>query len=182
MRYSWGCVRKEASLNSAMSPSSQIRLLLVLAFGVIPAGCTYVTKEWITPGVNLAGIRPSQMTAEGQTFIVTLAVNNPNDRTLPIKGASYSLALEGEEIARGSGSLDEQIPAFSEGLVNVEVNTDFMELLQRAPALALRDGPLRYEITGVLKLAGGFVPVPFRYAGEMEASTLMREMVSSLSR
>jgi len=71
----------------------------------------------------MAGFRPGEFTPNRQTFIVSLKVKNPTDRTLPINGATYALELEGHEIANGSGDLDRQIPAFGEEVVDVEVNT-----------------------------------------------------------
>jgi LEA14-like dessication related protein len=152
-------------------------LLLTLLITLLAGSCTYVTKPWVTPGVNLVGIRPAEMTFERQRFIVSLRVNNPNDRTLPIQGASYRLEVEGRELANGSGSLDEQIPAYGEGVVDLEVNTDLRDLIRSAPALAMAGGRWGYRISGVLRLAGGYVPVPFRYSGEVEASDILRRLM-----
>ena len=154
-----------------------IRLPSLLIVLTLFAGCSYVTKPWISPEVSLVGIRPARMTAEQQTFIVSLEVDNPNDRTLPIKGATYSLEIEGQEIANGAGRLDQQIPAFGEGVVEVEVNTSLMDLIRSVPTLAFTGGKWGYEITGVLELAGGYVPVPFRYSGEVEAAQILSQLM-----
>jgi len=127
----------------------------------------------------MAGFRPGEFTPNRQTFIVSLKVKNPNDRTLPINGATYALELEGHEIANGSGDLDRQIPAFGEEVVDVEVNTQLLDLLRKVPELALTGGGRwDYRISGILKLAGGYLPVPFSYDGEVEAADLMRLMMS----
>jgi LEA14-like dessication related protein len=160
-----------------MCRSVLIRNVILLLAPLLAAGCAYVTKPWITPGVNLVGVRPGQMDVDEQSFIVSLRVNNPNARTLPIKGASYSLALEGLEIANGSGVLDRQIPAHGEDVVDVEVNADLMDLLRSAPALVLSGGRWDYEISGVLQLAGGYLPVPFRYSGDVDAAQLVSRLM-----
>jgi LEA14-like dessication related protein len=160
-----------------MAESPMMRLVPMLAALALAAGCSYVTKPWITPGVTLVGIRPAQMTAQRQTFIVILNVNNPNDRTLPIKGATYNLRLEGHEIASAAGSLDEQIPSFDEGVVDVEVNTNLIDLLGTVPTLAVSGGEWSYEISGVLELANGYLPVPFRYRGEVEAARITSRLL-----
>jgi LEA14-like dessication related protein len=153
------------------------RLIPFLAAVALSAGCSYLTKPWITPAVTLVGIRPAQMTAEQQTFVVSLNVDNPNDRTLPIKGASYKLLVEGHAIANGVGSLDKQIPAFDEGLVDVEINTSLIDLLRTVPTLAFTGGKWSYKISGVLKLADGYLPVPFRYSGQVEAAQIVRRLM-----
>lgn len=160
-----------------MPCSPPVRLILFLAAVALPAGCSYLTKPWITPGVTLVDIRPAQMTAEQQTFIVSLNVNNPNDRTLPIKRATYNLKVEGHEIANGAGSVDKQIPAFDEGVVDVEVNTSLMDLIRDVPALTFTGGTWSYEISGILELAGGYVPVPFRYSGDVEAAQIIGRLM-----
>jgi len=160
-----------------MSRPSLIRLFSFLIVLVLIGGCSHVTKSWITPGVTLTGIRPVQMTAERQTFILSLNVNNPNDRSLPIKAATYRLEVEGHEIADGTGNVDKQIPAFGEGAVDVEVHTSLLDLSRSIPALALTGGSWNYEISGILKLAGGLIPVPFRYSGEVEAAQIMGRLM-----
>jgi LEA14-like dessication related protein len=162
---------------SMSNPPTLARLVLLLAAVVLPAGCSYVTKPWITPGVTLVDFRPASITAEQQTFIVRLNVVNPNDRTLPIKGATYNVELDGYEIANGAGELDEQIPAFGEGVVDVAVNTDLLSLIRNVPASAIGDRRWSYRISGILELAGGYVPVPFRYSGEVETSQILSSLM-----
>jgi len=154
---------------------SALLLLLVLS------GCaqlTQLTEPWISPEVSMAGFRPGEFTPDRQTFIVSLKVKNPNDRTLPIKGATYALEVEGHEIANGGGDLDRQIPAFGEEVVDVEVNTQLFDLARKVPELALTGGSWDYRISGILKLAGGYLPVPFNYGGEVEAADLMQLMMN----
>lgn len=160
-----------------MPSTPATRLILFLAAVALSPACSYVTKPWIAPGVTLVGIRPAQMTAEQQTFIVSLNVNNPNDRTLPIKGVTYNLLVEGHEIANGAGSLDKQIAAFDEGVVDVEVNTTLMDLFRTAPTMALTGDRWSYKISGILKIADGYLPVPFRYSGKVEVDQIVGRLL-----
>jgi len=156
-------------------PLSALLWLLVLS------GCAQlaqVTKPWASPEVSMAGFRPGEFTPDRQTFIVSLKVRNPNDRTLPVKGATYALEVEGHEIANGGGELERQIPAFGEEVVEVEVDTRLLDLIQKVPTLTLTGGRWDYRISGILRLAGGYLPVPFNYGGEVEAADLMRLMMS----
>jgi LEA14-like dessication related protein len=159
------------------NPSPLARLVLLLAAFVLPIGCSYVTKPWITPGVTLVDFRPASITAEQQTFIVRLNVVNPNDRTLPIKGATYKVELDDHEVAKGAGELDEQIPAFGEGVVDVAVITDLLSLVRNVPVSAISDRRWSYRISGILELAGGYVPVPFLYSGEVETSQILSSLM-----
>ncbi len=151
---------------------SALLLLLVLS------GCAQLTKPWASPKVSMAGFRPGEFTPNRQTFIVSLKVKNPNDRTLPVKGVTYALEVDGHAIANGSGDLDRQIPAFGAEVVEVEVKTHLLDLVRKVPELALTGGRWDYRISGILKLTGGYLPVPFSYGGEVEAADLMRLMMS----
>jgi len=142
------------------------------------SGCAQLTKPWTSPEVSMAGFRPGEFTPNQQTSIVSLKVKNPNDRTLPVKGATYTLAVEGHAIANGGGALDRQIPAFGEEVVDVEVNTRLSDLIRKVPELTLTGGRWDYRISGNLRLAGGYLLMPFSYGGEVEVANLMRLMTS----
>lgn len=154
-----------------------MRFILFLAAVELSAGCSYTTKPWLTPGINLVGIRPARMTAEQQTLVISLNVNNRNGRALPIIGATYNLEVEGHEIANGASSLHKQIPAFDEGIVDVAVSTNLMDRVESFPDLSFTDGKWSYRISGVLQLADGYLPVPFNYSGEVEASQVMSRLM-----
>jgi len=54
-----------------------------------------------------------------------------------------------------------------------------LDLVRKVPELALTGGGRwDYRISGILKLAGGYLPVPFSYGGEVEAADLMWLMMS----
>jgi LEA14-like dessication related protein len=147
-----------------------------LAFGLLLAllaGCASLTRPWEPPEVTLAGLRVKELGLAQQTLILTLAVHNPNDRTLPIKGLTYRLKLEGNEIAQGSSALDRQIPAFGEALADVEVTGSLLTLAQQLPALALKDRPLDWTLTGTATIAEGLLTLPYRYSGQVDPRELL---------
>jgi LEA14-like dessication related protein len=145
-------------------------LLLVAA---LLAGCASLTKSWEAPEVTLAGLRLKELGLARQTVILTLAVHNPNDRTLPVKGLTYRLKLEGNEIAQGSSALDRQIPAFGDALVDVEVTGSLLGLAQQLPALALQERPLEWTLSGTATIADGLLTLPYRYSGQVDPRELL---------
>jgi len=110
---------------------------------------------------------------EGQSELLGLRIRNPNDRMLPIKAMTYRLSLEGDEVARGGGALDRQIPAFGEETVEVSLDGDAGLLLRKRPALALQKPPWDYRIAGTATVAG-FVPIPYRHSGEIDPKQIVR--------
>ena len=65
-----------------------------------------MNKPWTAPEVALSGLQVKELGLDKQSLIVTLAVKNPNDPTLPIKAMTYRLALEGHVLAEGASTLD----------------------------------------------------------------------------
>lgn len=145
---------------------------LVLLLSLL-AGCASLTKPWEAPEVALAGLRVKELTLARQTVVLTLAMRNPNDRTLPIKGLTYRLKLEGNEIAQGASALDRQIPAFGDALVDLDVTGSLLGLVQQLPALALRDRPLDWTITGTATIADSLLTLPYRYSGQVDPRELL---------
>ncbi|WP_295584515.1 LEA type 2 family protein [uncultured Lamprocystis sp.] len=155
-------------LMSRLAPT----LSILLSFALI-SGCASLTKSWIAPEVALTGLRIKELTLLRQVFIVTLAVRNPNDRTLPIKALTYRIKLEGNELAQGSSQLDRQIPPLGTALADVEVVGNLLGITQQLPALALKDRPLDWTVSGTASLANGLVPLPYRWSGQIDPKALL---------
>lgn len=157
-------------------PPSPHRSCLLLLYAVLFSGCASLTEPWKAPEVTFAGLRVKQLTLAHQTFVVTLAVGNPNDRALPIKAMTCRLQIEGREVAQGASTLDDQIPAFGNALVNVEVAGGLLGLAQPLPSLALKEGPIDWTVSGTVTIADGFLPLPYRYSGQVDAHTLLSRL------
>ncbi|WP_242482524.1 LEA type 2 family protein [Thiocystis violacea] len=145
-------------------------LLAVIGSGLV--SCGGLTRPWQAPEVALVAVRPHTLGLARQVFLLTLAVRNPNDRTLPINAMTYRLALEGEEVGRGGGALERQIPPHGESRLEVEVVADLLALAQRLPMLLRTDRPLDWAVTGSVTLAGGAVTLPYRYSGQLDPADL----------
>jgi hypothetical protein len=140
---------------------------------ILLASCASLTKPWETPEVALLGLQPKELGLARQSFLVTLRIRNPNDRTLPIKAMTYRLYLEGSELVNGSSELDRQIPAFGEETVQVEVNGSLFGLLSRLPALALKNDNLEWAVAGTVTILGGLLSLPYRYSGDIDPKALL---------
>jgi hypothetical protein len=148
-----------------------------LALAALLVGCASLTRSWEAPEIALEGLRVKELALARQTVILTLALHNPNDRTLPIKGLTYRLKLEGNEIAQGASVLDRQIPPFGDALAEVEVSGSLLGLVQQLPALALKDRPLDWTVTGTATIADGLLTLPFRYSGQVDPQALLAHRI-----
>jgi LEA14-like dessication related protein len=151
-----------------------LRLVLgLLVLGAVLVGCATLTEPWRAPEVAFVGLRVKEVTLDRQTFVVTLAVHNPNDRTLPIKAMTCRLRIQGSEVVEGEAALDRQIPGFGDALVDLEVAGSLLGLTQQLPVLALKPGPIQWTVSGTATLADGFLLLPYRYSGQVDAKTLL---------
>jgi hypothetical protein len=169
-----GCKPISPSANLAMPVRLlRHRLCLALLCAVLGAGCASLAESWQAPEVAFAGLRLKEVTLARQTVILTLAVRNPNDRPLPIKAMTCRLQIDGNEVARGASTLDRQIPAFGDALVDLELEGNLASLIPQLPPLALKDGPLDWTVSGTATVADGFLILPYRYSGQVSARTLL---------
>lgn len=154
-----------------MPATARFAIWILVAF--LLAGCASLTRPWEAPEVALAGVSVGEIGLARQTFVVTLSVRNPNDRALPIEALTYRLSLEGVELAQGSSALESQIPAFGEAMVDVEVVSSLLGVAGQLPAMALKDSPLEWQVTGTATLTGGLLRLPYRYSGEIDPARLL---------
>ncbi len=160
---------------------SVTRALTLLCATLLLSACASLTHDWLPPEVQLRSITPERIGLDQQTLRVGLNLKNPNDRMLPIKAMTYKLSLEGNEIAQGGGALDKQIPAFGEAPVEVSLVANAASALGLLPTLALRRDPIAYRISGTATVAG-FVPIPYRFSGEVKPDELIRAANTGFSR
>jgi hypothetical protein len=152
-------------------------LCLGLLCAALVYGCASLTRPWQAPEVALAGLRIKEITLARQTFVVTLAMKNPNDRALPITAMTYRIQIGGSDVAQGASALDRQIPAFGEALVDVEVAGSFLGLVAQLPTLALEDRPRDWTVSGTVTIADGLLTLPYRYSGRVDTKQLLSRAV-----
>jgi LEA14-like dessication related protein len=101
-----------------------------------------------------------------------MRVQNPNDRSIAVRGVSYTLHIGGEELGRGLSGSSFTVPALGEAefdmLVTVNLAGTVMRLLERARSDGLPDS-LSYRLRGEVKLSEGFVrTIPFDEKGAVK--------------
>lgn len=152
----------------------QVGLGLALALTV--SGCTSLYRYADPPRVTLAGIRILDLTLFEQRYLLALRVQNPNSIELPIEGMSYTLNVNGMELARGVSNQKTTIPAFGEQVLQISVVASTISALnqlrhwQQSPP---KD--LAYQLKGKIQLADVAVSLPFEYSGKI---SLQEQVVS----
>jgi LEA14-like dessication related protein len=150
-------------------------LTLLLCAIALLAGCSTLTAPWTAPEVVLLGAQPKLVGLDRQSFLVNLAVKNPNERTLPIKGLSYRILVEGQELAEGASALARLIPAGATEQVDVEVGSNLLALMPTLPQLLLTKDELGWTVSGIayVEVAGVRLPLPYRHSGTIAPKALL---------
>ena len=140
-------------------------LLLVLS------GCATTIDDIVrSPAVQLRSVEVMGLGFNGQTFLLSFDVENPNPFALPVSSVSYSLNLDGQRFATGQTPGDFSVPASGSGQFAISVELD---LLNSAPQLLsiIRQGVRRditYELDGRFAVDIPLAPaVSFRNSGSI---------------
>ena len=160
-----------------MIVSNFIRPRLLCAVGalaalLLSAGCARFGARLEPPQLSVVGVEIARGDLFEQRFKARMRVQNPNDRSIAVRGVSYTLQIGGEELGRGLSGSSFTVPALGEAefdmLVTVNLAGTVMRLLERARSDGLPDS-LSYRLRGEVKLSEGFVrTIPFDEKGAVK--------------
>jgi LEA14-like dessication related protein len=139
-------------------------LLLIVLAGLV--SCSALTKRPEAPIVSLADIKFSKMGLLEQGFVLTLRLKNPNDYSLPLRGLSYGLKLNGQEFAEGASASKVTIAPYGEETIDVDVVTNFFSIFKQLKGLAGEE-PLKYSLSGKVGLVNKAFKLPFSREGNV---------------
>ena len=141
--------------------------LLALAL----SGCATTMEDIVrSPSVELRSVEVLGLGFNGQTFLLSFDVENPNPFALPVSSVSYSLKLDGQRFASGQTPGEFSVPASGSGEFAISVD---LNLLHSAPRLLsiVREGVRKdvgYELDGRFAVDIPLVPaVSFRNSGSI---------------
>jgi len=143
---------------------------------VMLSSCASFDNVVSAPIVSLRNVHVENIGFDGQTFILSFDVRNPNPFPLPVKSINYGVKLDGHRFASGEAASSFTVAAGGDGefAISVAVN-----LLQTAPELLfiVRDATRRdipYSLEGRLG-----IDIPFSKPVKFESSGLIRLQASA---
>lgn len=143
-----------------------LSVTLVLLATVLLNACATLSPYKESPRVSLVSIQPHEMTVLEQRFVLQLRILNPNDIAIPVEGLSYAIEINDREFAYGVSRQAVEIPAFGEALLDVEVVSNLLNVVQQLQALqGNTGGKLRYRLSGKISLDNSPASLPFDYSG-----------------
>lgn len=139
-----------------------------LATAALLGGCslTQLKAPAITPQtVTLTDLRLDQ-----QQFDVSLHVDNPNDRDLPIKSVTCTLEIGGVEVGKGETAAAFVLPALGSTEVDLHVTTNFATSVPNLLRRVLERGQMpEYHFSGWVNPDVTLLPpIPFSNSGQIQ--------------
>jgi LEA14-like dessication related protein len=158
------------TVSNFIRPGKVLAACALAATLLLSASCA-VTPRLEPPQLSVIGVEIVRGDLFEQRFKARMRVQNPNDRSIAVRGVSYTLQIGGEELGRGLSGSSFTVPASGEAefdmLVTANLAGTVMRLLERARSDGLPDS-LSYRLRGEVKLAEGLVrTIPFDEKGSV---------------
>jgi LEA14-like dessication related protein len=151
------------------SINHSLLLTLMIVTAALLNACATLSPYKESPRVSLVSIQPQEMGVLEQRFGLQLRILNPNDTAIPVEGLSYSVEINDREFAYGASRQAVDIPAFGEALLDVEVISSLLNVVQQLQALNTETrSSLNYRLSGKISLANSPASLPFDYSGVLE--------------
>ena len=133
---------------------------------LLSCGCALAPK-FTTPTLTVVGVQLEASDLLTQHLKVRVHVQNPNDRTLPIKEIEYTLEVDGQPFATGDSASSFVVPALGGAEFDMNVTTNMagtlVRLLARPPDAR---ASVPYRLTGKISLSEGWLQsLPFEQHG-----------------
>jgi LEA14-like dessication related protein len=148
-----------------LRPRRVLRLLPGLA--VLLSACAVMHLQ--APDITPTAVELTDVQLNEQRFKVTLHVQNPNDRALPIKYVKCALQVEGVEVGRGESVTAFNVPAHGETDFDMIVTTNIASSVPDLLVRVARGGQLpSYRLSGTVNPDIAYLPpIPFSKSGQI---------------
>jgi LEA14-like dessication related protein len=145
----------------------RLRYRVLLACVLAGASSCSLRPHYERPEVSVVGVQLRGGNLLHQNIAVTLHVENPNDRDLPVREVHADLSVEGQAVATGVSDAPFRVPAHGAADVAVTVTANLLRVAAQV-ANKMNDGTglIGYEVVGAAEVDLTWVhSLPFRQSG-----------------
>lgn len=143
---------------------------VILLFG---SGCASLLPSLEKPAVQVESLQLLESTGVSQRLQIGLRISNPNSRSLPIKGMSYRMSLNGFDLVRGVTDSVPEIAPYSETLILLNASTDLVSTVRLMNNLLnTRTDKLEYRLSAKIDLKGFAMPLNIVESGNVALGSL----------
>src|SRR5437899_5864165 len=102
-------------------------LIVCVALGL--SGCSLFVPKLEKPTLSVVSVHMLKSDLWHQELKVRMRVQNPNDRALPVKGLSYELDVDDQELAHGVSGDSFVVPALGEAEFDMSLSANMASVL-----------------------------------------------------
>lgn len=145
-----------------------MRSLPLLLLAAALSGCAFFVPKLQTPTLSIVDIQVVKANFLEQRLRVLMRVENPNDRSLPVQGLSYTVYVGGQEFATGVSDASFVVPALGTADFSMDVTANAAGALFAILSKPHGQG-IDYRLQGKVELTYGWLrSVPFEQSGTFE--------------
>lgn len=153
------------------SPGLKVMVLLAGLLGL--HGCAVFDRSFSEPDVRLANVQMLKSNLWEQSFRLRLRVDNPNTRSLPVRGMQYQVYLNDMRLATGVTDKAFNVPAYGSQYFDVTVRSNIWRHIGDLVKLVENQQPVHYRIDGHIRTGLLFSPkLKLREEGTLDPSEL----------
>jgi LEA14-like dessication related protein len=142
-----------------------MRSVSLLVLAVALSGCALFVPKLQTPRLAIVDIQVLRANFLEQRLRVRMRVDNPNDRSLPVQGLSYTVYLGGEEFATGVSDASFVVPALGTAEFSMDVSANAAGAIFAILSKPHGQG-VDYRMKGRVELTHGWLrSIPFEQSG-----------------
>ncbi|HVO49334.1 MAG TPA: LEA type 2 family protein [Steroidobacteraceae bacterium] len=143
---------------------ARVPAICLLIAALLLSGCSAFVPRLQAPHLSVINVTLLRSDLWHQELKVRMRVQNPNDRRLPVKGLTYVLDVDGQELAHGQSDAGFVVPPLGEADFDMSVSANMAGLVVRL--LGQGATPMEYHLTGRISLSQGLLrDIPFDERG-----------------
>lgn len=143
----------------------RMRSVPLLLIAVALSGYGLLVPRLQTPRLSIVDVEVRKANLLEQQLRVRVRVENPNDRSLPVQGLSYTVYLGGQEFATGLSDASFVVPALGTAEFNMDVTANAAGALFAILSRPRGQG-IDYRMKGRVELTHGWLrSIPFEESG-----------------
>lgn len=144
----------------------QLSYIAAFLLAALLGGCALFVPKLSPPTLAIVNVQLLKSDLWEQHLKVRMRVDNPNNRTLPVKGLAYTIDLAGQELASGVSGASFVVPANGEAEFDMNVTANMAGALFKLLGRAGGSEAIEYRIAGKVSLSEGLLrTVPFEQRG-----------------
>ncbi|GGC85656.1 LEA type 2 family protein [Halopseudomonas salina] len=135
-----------------------ISVIALVAGLSLLTGCALFSPSYTKPDIALANVEMLKANLWEQSFRLKLRVDNPNDRSLPIRGMQYQIYLNDARLATGVSDQIFDVPAYGSEYFELNVRSNLWRHVGDIVKLIENQQPVDYRIEGHIRTGLLFSP------------------------